>query len=98
MHWTKETRDERRIRLQTWHVWFAWKPVRLWHIISKGEERKVAESNKIVWLEKVMRKRNPNSIAYIYMVKDDALLMEIADYKTVSPHIDSILDDQDLDI
>lgn len=80
MQWTRETRGERQARQQEWHRWFAWRPVRLWEIKKIGDDRSMIESNRIVWLERIMRKKHGYG-PILYMRNEDAFMAQLTKYR-----------------
>ena len=84
MRWTRETSEERTTRLSNWHKWFAWHPIRMWVLgpgVTHRTQTKVQvleHSNKIVWLERVMRKCDDDTKLYVNTEKE-VTMIQLAD-------------------
>lgn len=84
MQWNRETSEERATRLSNWHRWFAWHPVRIWKLgpgVTHRTQTKVQvleHSNKIVWLEHVMRKCHDDTKLYADTEKE-VTMIQLAD-------------------
>ena len=80
MRWNRETSEERTARLSNWHRWFAWHPVRIWKLgpgVTHRTQTKVQvleHSNKIVWLEHVMRKCHDETKLYADTEKEVTMI------------------------
>ena len=80
MRWNRETSEERATRLSNWHRWFAWHPVRIWKLgpgVTHRTQTKVQvleHSNKIVWLEHVMRKCDDDTKLYANTEKEVTMI------------------------
>jgi len=80
MQWNRETSEERATRLSNWHRWFAWHPVRIWKLgpgVTHRTQTKVQvleHSNKIVWLEHVMRKCDDDTKLYANSEKEVTMI------------------------
>ena len=80
MQWNRETSEERATRLSNWHRWFAWHPVRIWKLgpgVTHRTQTKVQvleHSNKIVWLEHVMRKCEDDTKLYANSEKEVTMI------------------------
>ena len=83
MGWTRETREERAIRLSQWHEWFAWRPIRMWKLNPRKSHRTqkevqmLAHSNQVIWLESVMRKFEGDTKIYAGSLKEVTMKFHI---------------------
>ena len=84
MRWNRETSEERATRLSNWHRWFAWHPIRIWNLgpgvthRTQTEVQILEHSNKIVWLEYVMRKCDDHTKLYVNTEKE-VTMIQLAD-------------------
>jgi hypothetical protein len=94
MQWTRETRGERQARQQEWHRWFAWRPVRLWQLKKIGDDRTMSESNRIIWLERIMRKKNVYG-PVLYMRDEDAFMAQLTKYRLPRTRVEPVFGEDD---